>query len=239
MSFSVSANPDNTNNTTYYLKNKGLDKLFFIGDLKWSVLTYDNAGWLICDGRSLLRSHYPDLFGLIGTQFGSENENSFNLPDCRSRVLGGIGQGVGLTNRVMGDYVGEETHTLIINEMPSHNHDINTPAPGLPSFTIPGNTSTIGDHTHGVTDPGHAHSYFNQPTSIAVHDLTTQTNCADDRNIDQTTGRSTTGISINAAGSHNHQINSNGDDQPHNNMQPTLFIGNVFIYAGYSHIQTI
>jgi len=38
------------------------------------------------------------------------------------RVIGNIGQGVGLTNRQLGEYVGEEQHTLTIAEMPRHNH---------------------------------------------------------------------------------------------------------------------
>lgn len=33
-------------------------------------------------------------------------------------------------------------------------------------------------------------------------------------------------------GSHTHSISSQGGGQPHNNMQPTLFGGNVFIFAG-------
>jgi microcystin-dependent protein len=45
---------------------------------------------------------------------------------------------------------------------------------------------------------------------------------ADQADINQTTGTSTTGITINAT----------GGDQPHNNIQPTLFMGNMFIYSG-------
>ena len=233
MSFSVSANPDITDNITYYLKNKGVDKLFFVGDLKWSVVNNDNAGWLICDGRSLLRASYPDLFNVIGTQFGAQNGDSFNLPDCRSRVLGAIGRGNGLSNRTTGDSVGEESHVLTINEMPSHNHSIDTPPPGANTIST-GNTSTIGNHTHGVTDPGHAHGYT-RPSNANISGaglITFQASSTGD-----TTSLNTTGVSINAAGSHNHQINSNGNDRPHNNMQPTLFIGNVFVYAGYQYIQ--
>ena len=33
-------------------------------------------------------------------------------------------------------------------------------------------------------------------------------------------------------GSHNHVISPQGGGEAHNNMQPTLFIGNVFIYSG-------
>jgi hypothetical protein len=39
-------------------------------------------------------------------------------------------------------------------------------------------------------------------------------------------------LTINNSDSHRHQIASNGGSQPHNNMQPTLFLGNLFIYCG-------
>lgn len=38
------------------------------------------AGYLPCDGRSLLRSDYPDLFKKIGTKYGAEDDEHFNLP---------------------------------------------------------------------------------------------------------------------------------------------------------------
>jgi microcystin-dependent protein len=34
---------------------------------------------------------------------------------------------------------------------------------------------------------------------------------------------------------HQHSIATQGGDDPHNNMQPTLFIGNMFIYSGKIH----
>lgn len=39
------------------------------------------AGYLPCDGRSLLRSEYPDLYSKIGTRYGATDELHFNLPN--------------------------------------------------------------------------------------------------------------------------------------------------------------
>ena len=50
-----------------------------VGDYKLSVRSSDVNGWLVCDGRSLSRAEYPELFAIIGTDFGSANVNSFNL----------------------------------------------------------------------------------------------------------------------------------------------------------------
>jgi microcystin-dependent protein len=60
----------------------------------------------------------------------------------------------------------------------------------------------------------------------------TTTETADNVDVGQTTGSSTTGITINSAGAHQHTIKTQGGNQPHNNMQPTIFVGNMFIYTG-------
>lgn len=158
---------------------------------------------MICDGRSVSRSTYSELFDIIGTSFGTpdgEGEGEdllFKLPDARGRVLGAIGSGSGLTARNLGTDVGEEQHTQTIPEMPSHNHTIN--------------------------DPGHSHSYVNNTNDQGVNTLTTQDSSADNADLGATTSVSTTGITINV----------NGGGQAFNVMQPTLFIGNVFILAHY------
>ena len=40
-------------------------------------------GYLECDGSSISRTTYANLFAVIGTNFGSANINSFNLPETR------------------------------------------------------------------------------------------------------------------------------------------------------------
>ena len=44
-------------------------------------------------------------------------------PDLRGRFILGSGAGTGLTPRIINTTGGEETHTLTIPEMPSHNHN--------------------------------------------------------------------------------------------------------------------
>lgn len=204
------------------------------GDIKTSFVIDDHMGWLKCDGRSLDKTAFNLLFQVIGYTFGGSGQ-TFKLPDPQGRVMGSVGTVTDddLRSRFFGpgQQVGELDHKLTVDEMPSHNHDIATPSPGANTKNV-GNTSTIADHVHGVTDPGHAHSYFNQPNAVSPAVSLTTTEVADNYNVNQTTGTSTTGVTINPAGSHNHQINSNGNDQYHNNIQPTLFYGNSYIYCG-------
>jgi microcystin-dependent protein len=173
-----------------------VDRFNNIGDIKMSVKNSDFYGWLKCDGRSLSRTAYAVLFAVIGTSFGSVDSNSFSLPDSRGRVLGTLGQGAGLTNRALGASIGAETHTLTSGEMPVHNH--------------------------GITDPGHTHGYVNNVGDQNTDNAFASETAADQVDYNQTTGSSTTGITVNNA----------GDGGAHNNMQPTLFIGHVYIYSG-------
>ena len=50
--------------------------------IKMAVTTKDAGDWLICDGRLLNASEYPDLFQLVGQRFGGTGEE-FALPDLR------------------------------------------------------------------------------------------------------------------------------------------------------------
>lgn len=52
-----------------------------VGQIIESVSETTPAGYLPCDGRSLLRSDYPDLFKKIGTTYGAEDDEHFNLPN--------------------------------------------------------------------------------------------------------------------------------------------------------------
>lgn len=166
-----------------------------VGDTKTSLAESDHLGWLLCDGRSLNVSEFYFLYQLIGNTYGG-NSRTFNLPNPAGRVIGIIGSGAGLTSRAYGASVGAETHTLTIPEIPTH--------------------------AHSITDPGHNHSYTNQPNTASPAVSLTTVDVASNNSVSQNTGNKTTGITI----------NTTGGSQPHNNMQPTLFVGNLFIYCG-------
>lgn len=60
-----------------------------------SILPYGGttapSGWMICNGASLLRTDYAELFAVIGTAFGSADSTHFNIPDLRGEFLRGAG----------------------------------------------------------------------------------------------------------------------------------------------------
>lgn len=67
------------------------------------------AGWLLCDGRSVLIETYPALHAAILTAYGTTGSPNFNLPDLRQRFpLGKAVSGVGVS---LGDTGGLIDHT--------------------------------------------------------------------------------------------------------------------------------
>jgi microcystin-dependent protein len=104
--------------------------------------------WLPCDGRTLNKTLYPDLFEVIGYTYGGDNVNLFKLPDLRGRDIIGVGQGENLTNRVIGQTGGSEMHVLTIDQMPQHTHNIlvSTSTAGLEFADTGKEDVLVGDH---------------------------------------------------------------------------------------------
>lgn len=189
-----------------------------IGDVKYSVKSNDHLGWLICDGRSLSRDTYSELFNIIGTTYGSNSATTFNLPDCRGRVLGGSGSGSGLTSRSSGTLLGSETHTMTINEMPTHTHT--------------GTTNSNGSHTHTHNANG-GQGGLGLVTADGSNTVTGTDASSGELNVWTTPAA----LNINSDGAHTHTFttNSTGNSQGFNIMQPTAFIGYVFIFANHTN----
>ena len=57
-------------------------------------------GFLLCNGTSVNKELYPNLYKVIGTKYGSENQDFFNLPNLVDRFI----QGASDQNKV-GSYV--------------------------------------------------------------------------------------------------------------------------------------
>ncbi len=104
------------------------DTLRPAGEIACSLSTNMGTGWLLCDGSTISRTTYANLFTAIGTRYGAgDGTTTFALPDLRGRSPIGAGMGASLTNRNVTDkYVGEENHTQTVGEMPAHTHQFDT-----------------------------------------------------------------------------------------------------------------
>lgn len=101
-----------------------------VGSYKFSP-TNTMTGYLLCNGAAVSRTTYANLYSIIGNSFGSgDGSSTFNLPDFRGRVFGGIGTGPGLTTRSLGNAVGAEAIILSFPQMPYHRHRTSLAASG-------------------------------------------------------------------------------------------------------------
>lgn len=94
----------------------------FLGEIRAFAGNFAPIGWGLCDGSVLSISENEALFLLIGTTYGGDGVSTFALPDLRGRVGMSQGQGPGLTNRVLGESLGNEQVTLLSTQMPAHGH---------------------------------------------------------------------------------------------------------------------
>lgn len=117
--------------------------------------------WMPCEGQSLHRYLYTDLFNIIGTTYGGSG-NQFNLPDFRNRYLRQDEDDIGNTG-------GENSHTLTEDEIPAHTHTygtyrINT---GSSATTRRVPTSLTGEIA-AMYNTGNDEPHENRPASIGV-----------------------------------------------------------------------
>lgn len=86
-----------------------------IGSVSYFATATIPPGWLICNGASVSRTTYANLFAAIGTTYGSASSSTFNLPDLRGIFLRGLDLGRGYdTDRTLGtlqsDGVAKHSH---------------------------------------------------------------------------------------------------------------------------------
>ena len=94
----------------------------FIGEIRLFGFPRVPSGWLACNGQLLPISGFDALFALIGTIYGGDGQQTFQLPDLRGRLPIGQGQGPGLPSYALGQRAGSESYTLTDPQMPRHSH---------------------------------------------------------------------------------------------------------------------
>jgi len=119
--------------------------------------------WLFCNGQSLVRADYPTLFAAIGVVYGAADSTHFNVPDKRGRVSVGL-DSTQTEFDALGEKGGAKTHTLTVDEMPSHEHE-------LQADSNSGNTAeSSGGHrlkANGA-DLGRLSSSYSNPIDLRV-----------------------------------------------------------------------
>lgn len=96
----------------------------FVGQIISVGFNFAPVGWFLCDGKSVPISQYEPLYALIGTTYGGDGVQSFNLPNLNGRVPLGAGHGQGLSTYVQGQMLGSEEVSLVGGNTPPHTHTL-------------------------------------------------------------------------------------------------------------------
>lgn len=190
-----------------------------IGEIAMFAGNFAPRGWAFCSGQILPISANQALFSIIGTTYGGDGRTTLALPDLRGRVAihsGDGSRGPGLSPRPLGQRSGQETHTLTVQEMPSHNH---------PTTNTPGADQHIKLSTEqGVNEtpaPGDIPAIGNYVSGVAKKSIT---------GFGPLNANSVDGQAI--SGNAGLTVGNNGGQQPHNNMQPYLAINYIIALTG-------
>jgi microcystin-dependent protein len=133
----------------------------YVGEVRLFAGNFAPVGWELCDGRQLPISQYDTLFQLIGTTYGGDGVNTFQLPDLCGRVP--IHQGSnGGSAHVMGETGGVEQVTLTQQQIPVHRHDVH-------ASLVPATTGTPDGNAWAATSaPSYATGTPSAPMSTAA-----------------------------------------------------------------------
>ncbi len=155
-------------------------------------------GYLLCNGASVDKNAYPELYAVIGNAWGGNTAN-FNLPDCRGMFLRGVASGSGndpdrasRTASATGGNTGDNVGSKQTSQFGSHNHT----------------TGSSGNHQH----TGELQQYYNGQWQK----LTKKTgesgvthpgvDSGDDDNLDLR-------VLTNTTGAHTHTISNTGGNE--------------------------
>ena len=96
----------------------------YVGEIRMFAGSFAPVGWMLCQGQALPIAENEVLFQLIGTTYGGDGEETFNLPNLASRVPIHMGTGPDGTTYQLGEQAGTEQETLSVQQIPNHSHPL-------------------------------------------------------------------------------------------------------------------
>jgi microcystin-dependent protein len=92
----------------------------FLSEIRIMSFGFAPKGWALCNGQFLPINQNQALFSLLGTTFGGDGRTTFALPNLQGLTPIHVGQG-----HLLGEKGGEQAHTLVSGELPTHTHPLN------------------------------------------------------------------------------------------------------------------
>jgi len=112
----------------------------YMGMVRMFAGSFVPRTFMSCNGQILAVSSNSALFSLLGTIYGGNGSSTFALPNLAGRSAVGTGAtNFGGGTYVIGQMAGNTTATLVLGNMPQHNHQATFTGSGS-SVTIPAPT---------------------------------------------------------------------------------------------------
>lgn len=181
----------------------------YLGEIRAVAFNYAPPNWAFCDGTILnIADNNQALFAILGCTYGGDGRKTFALPDFRGRVpiQAGNSKTLGAPNIQTGYRGGEVNHKLTTNEIPAHNHNVDS------TITITGNIGACADDGSNLPTPDGA----NPSLGLQMYHPTGDKPMA--------AGQVTTGGSA--------SFDKKGGDAPHYNMQPYIVFNYLICISG-------
>jgi microcystin-dependent protein len=119
----------------------------YVGEIRMFAGNFPPVGWMFCEGATLPIAENEVLFQLIGTTYGGDGEETFNLPNLASRVPLHMGTGPDGTTYQIGEMAGTEQETLSVQQIPNHTHpytaSLNAAGESAPAGAVVGNSASL------------------------------------------------------------------------------------------------
>jgi len=183
-----------------------------MGEIQVYAFNFAPYQWAMCWGQIISISQNTALFSLLSTHYGGNGSSTFALPDLRSRVAIGYGQGPGLSSYVLGEAGGTETTVMTYANMPAHTHAVTGGDSVVKVSSQKGTSPSANSTTH--TLGGFEDTLNLQATNNAY-------------------GGSAPDVALNTGGSISGTIGYTGSSTPFNMMQPTLGLNYCISLYGY------
>jgi microcystin-dependent protein len=113
-----------------------------LAEIKMFAGNFAPKGWAFCNGQLLPISQNTALFSLLGTTYGGDGVTTFALPNLQGRAPVHVGTGAGLPPVALGGIFGSPSVSLLVTNLPAHNHTLAAVTGVINVFAAPGSVRT-------------------------------------------------------------------------------------------------